>query len=637
MICTLSLMTSTLASGQAAPTPLQPNAVPGVPPRLIQFSNSLNDAAGSPLTDRVAVTFSIYSDQTGGVPLWQETQNIQFSQGHYSVFLGDSTPGGIPMELFASGQSRWLGVRAVLPGEQEQPRILLASVPYALKAGDADTIGGLPASAFLRAEEPVSYNMGAATSSPKSQSIVTPSSSTVTTSGGTVGTISEFQTPTDIENSPITDSSGNISIANQLTVAGASNLNGVLNAASCKPTIRPSWCSGSDIGAWVNAAVSKLGSCGEIYIPAGTYNQTVTMSIPRCVKLHGASAMSTRITWTNASGWAIVVADNNPSLDNNFSYEGAVEDLTLYGPGVANTAGAIYLGGSDGAAGSPSTNANPPIQPIADPAANFGDHFNINRVRIMRNPNVTGFNVGIQWGANAWSTTIFQSLVSFCVQAGIFFPPNIGSLNSGEDISILNSSIQNNVGIGLSLGNGNFINITAMNSSFDFNGPTASCPGGGACTWQIQNGTSGLSQNEVSLVNSYVTAGDHWLQNYGYFNITGSLFTGGANSGTLGYLIDNENLNNFTVTGGQFFNSGTGCITGSTGKFSVWFGALTTSPSCPNGGLSSPGAGVDRFGNGSFTAVYTGGTVVYSCGTSGALTVNPSSCSSPTDTGLRVK
>ena len=55
------------------------------------------------------------------------------------------------MELFASGESRWLGVQANVPGEREQPRVLLVSVPYALKAADAETLGGLPAAAFVRA------------------------------------------------------------------------------------------------------------------------------------------------------------------------------------------------------------------------------------------------------------------------------------------------------------------------------------------------------------------------------------------------------------------------------------------------------------------------------------------------------
>src|SRR5258708_37647341 len=43
-------------------------------------------------------------------------------------------------------------------GEQEQPRVLLLSVPYALKAADAETIGGLPPSAFVLAHRAATGN-----------------------------------------------------------------------------------------------------------------------------------------------------------------------------------------------------------------------------------------------------------------------------------------------------------------------------------------------------------------------------------------------------------------------------------------------------------------------------------------------
>jgi hypothetical protein len=41
------------------------------------------------------------------------------------------------------------GVR--IAEQEEQPRVLLLSVPYAPKAGDAATLGGLPPSAFVLA------------------------------------------------------------------------------------------------------------------------------------------------------------------------------------------------------------------------------------------------------------------------------------------------------------------------------------------------------------------------------------------------------------------------------------------------------------------------------------------------------
>jgi hypothetical protein len=65
--------------------------------------------------------------------------------------LGVTKNGGVPAELFAGGEARWLQVRFYAPGEVDLPRVLLVSVPYALKAGDADALGGKPASAYLLA------------------------------------------------------------------------------------------------------------------------------------------------------------------------------------------------------------------------------------------------------------------------------------------------------------------------------------------------------------------------------------------------------------------------------------------------------------------------------------------------------
>ena len=89
----------------------------------------------------------------GGAPLWQETQTVVVdADGRYTLLLGATLPEGLPLELFASGEARWLGRRFERPGEAEQARVLLASVPYALKASDADTLGGRPPSAYLLAE-----------------------------------------------------------------------------------------------------------------------------------------------------------------------------------------------------------------------------------------------------------------------------------------------------------------------------------------------------------------------------------------------------------------------------------------------------------------------------------------------------
>ena len=119
-------------------------------PSLIQFSNVATDVNGKPLTGVVGITFSLYQEQQGGSPLWLETQNVQPDKtGHYSVLAGVDGKPGTAVELVRIGRSPLAG--GPVKGQDEQPRVMLLAVPYALKAGDATTIGGLPPSAFMLA------------------------------------------------------------------------------------------------------------------------------------------------------------------------------------------------------------------------------------------------------------------------------------------------------------------------------------------------------------------------------------------------------------------------------------------------------------------------------------------------------
>ena len=117
-------------------------------PRLVNYSGVLLDANNKAVTSLTGVTFSLYKDQQGGPALWIETQNIHPDKaGNYSVMLGSTSVEGLPSSLFVLGEARWLGVQ--VQGQAEQPRVMLLAVPYALKAEDAQTLGGLPASAFV--------------------------------------------------------------------------------------------------------------------------------------------------------------------------------------------------------------------------------------------------------------------------------------------------------------------------------------------------------------------------------------------------------------------------------------------------------------------------------------------------------
>jgi hypothetical protein len=121
-----------------------------VVPRLVQFSGLIKDGVGKPATGTTAIVFSLYEAEQGGSPLWSEIQTVSFdSQGRYNVLLGANSPDGLPLGVFATGSARWLGVSPQFPSVGELPRTLLVGVPYALKAADADMLGGKPASAFV--------------------------------------------------------------------------------------------------------------------------------------------------------------------------------------------------------------------------------------------------------------------------------------------------------------------------------------------------------------------------------------------------------------------------------------------------------------------------------------------------------
>jgi len=153
-------------------------------PRLIKFSGTLLDAQDRPMAGPVGVTFALHAQQTGGAALWLETQNVKpDANGAYTVLLGANSANGVPAELFASGEARWLEVQ--VERQAEQPRVLLVSVPYALKAKDAETLGGKPASAFVTTETLAGAGSSAgAAAAPSSSTASTtlPSSKAQTTS-----------------------------------------------------------------------------------------------------------------------------------------------------------------------------------------------------------------------------------------------------------------------------------------------------------------------------------------------------------------------------------------------------------------------------------------------------------------------
>jgi hypothetical protein len=99
----------------------------------ISYQGRLADSSGNPLTTAgVAMQFRLYAANTGGSPLWSETQAaVPVEDGLFHTLLGSTTP--IPVSLLASNNLLWLGVTVGADSEM-MPREQLASVPYAMVA-----------------------------------------------------------------------------------------------------------------------------------------------------------------------------------------------------------------------------------------------------------------------------------------------------------------------------------------------------------------------------------------------------------------------------------------------------------------------------------------------------------------------
>jgi hypothetical protein len=218
--------------------------------------------------------------------------------------------------------------------------------------------------------------------------------------------------------------------------------------------------------------------------------------------------------------WPFIVADPNPST---VFPEGQIANMEISGPGASTASGGIYIGGSDGQTGSPGTGI--------DPNTNYGNHFNLNNLFVI------DWGTGLQFGNNAYNDTL-NSVFFTNNGTGLSFPANGSITNSGETIAANNSSFDNGV-TGINLGASNAINFNCSACSADANTGWGVTTAAGLFTW------SGGSEYSAQK----------WLQANGPTVINGVYFSGGASSGTLGYLFDNES-NYFNVFGGQWDNGG---------------------------------------------------------------------------------
>jgi hypothetical protein len=328
-----------------------------VPP-YINFSGVLADVNGKPMMTVAGVTFSLYKDSQGGAPVWMETQNVRPDRlGHYIVMLGATISSGLPSDIFLAGEARWLGVQ--VQGQEEQPRVLLVAVPYALKAGDAETIRGLPPSAFVLATPAtLGPSTAANTAAIKTASSIVlstapPSASNVTTTGGTVNALPLWTTSTNIQNSTVSQtgsgSTAKIGIGTTtplatLDVKGAVNIQGILTAPAIG-TVNAGTFSNTQTNQYVSSLIGGLSpnfyhdacpSCGYT-----TEALTGGVAVPLGAPIYQANALSGYVS----------------SACNSFSRT-TCNTVPVFGLGIATANGAAVWGANYVAEDQPGLSTN---------------------------------------------------------------------------------------------------------------------------------------------------------------------------------------------------------------------------------------------------------------------------------------
>ena len=119
-------------SASAAPAPAEFN-----------YQGRITDLVGSPVSDGpLDMTLALYDEPTGGSLVWEESLTVQVTDGIYHATLGEN----IALDLDFS-QRFWLEI--AVGNDVLDPRMPLHSVPYALHAEEAGSLGGHAPSDFL--------------------------------------------------------------------------------------------------------------------------------------------------------------------------------------------------------------------------------------------------------------------------------------------------------------------------------------------------------------------------------------------------------------------------------------------------------------------------------------------------------
>lgn len=120
-------------------------------PQVFNFSGRLGTATGD-YSGAAAVRIGLYDHPDSVEPanlLWSEEQDTYVDQGRFHVLLGADPGNPLPDEVFGAAEL-YVGVKVGADVEMT-PRLRVTSVPFAMRAGDAATVGGQGPESFAAA------------------------------------------------------------------------------------------------------------------------------------------------------------------------------------------------------------------------------------------------------------------------------------------------------------------------------------------------------------------------------------------------------------------------------------------------------------------------------------------------------
>lgn len=118
LACALAVITASVVRADA-------------PPASIYYQGRVLDSNGDPVDGSVDVQVRLFTQETGGSAVWNQTiSDISVVNGLYSFYFGNGS-----LSDALTNSSSWL--EFIVDGETLTPRQRLVSVPYALRAGTA--------------------------------------------------------------------------------------------------------------------------------------------------------------------------------------------------------------------------------------------------------------------------------------------------------------------------------------------------------------------------------------------------------------------------------------------------------------------------------------------------------------------